>query len=67
MEESDPTGQGLANRIGKAEVLGSGQDVPASRRIPVQVFLQIREQLGRVLNLVQDGRPWVLRQESPRV
>ena len=59
--------QRLAVRFEEREVLRPAQNPASRRRVRVDDALQVRQQVGCALHLVEDGAARELRQETPRV
>lgn len=66
-EDAATPRQRLRNRMGEPEMLGAGQDEPARIGASIDLFLQIRQQLRDVLNLVEDRAVGVLGEKSARI
>jgi hypothetical protein len=64
LKDTRPAGEGLGDRSRQAEVLGAGQDPAAGPRIVVDVGLQVGQQVGCVLHLVEDRAVRVIPEET---
>jgi hypothetical protein len=67
MEDAGASRQRLGNGLAEGEVLAAGEDEAARAGIPVHLHLQVGEQCGSLLDLVQDRSFGYLGQESTRI
>ena len=66
-DEGDATGEALADAGEEIELLGARQDEEAGAAVAVDGRLEVREQLRRPLDLVEDGSVGIARQEPARI
>jgi hypothetical protein len=64
VEEGDATGEALGDRPEHAPLLGAGEHVLAPGPVPIDTPLERREELGGVLDLVEDERSPVAVEEQ---